>query len=183
MTPLTLLFLSELWASSAAGVEEHAASATQLIFPLINFVIFLYLIKRFLLPFIKTHLQSRRQEIITALREADEGKGHAEGMVRDYRERIKHLAEESAKIREQLRAEGEREKAKLLAEARELATKVRADTDFLAEQEVKLARQRVRREIAAIAQAAAEKVVRTHLTPADQDRLAEEFLSDVAEVK
>jgi len=39
---LSFLFaVSELWASSAAGAEEHAASVTQLLFPSINFLIFL----------------------------------------------------------------------------------------------------------------------------------------------
>ena len=72
MTLFAAPFLSELWASSSAGVEEHAASVTQIIFPLINFLIFLYLIKRFLLPLIQSHLRSRREEIVAALGEADE---------------------------------------------------------------------------------------------------------------
>ncbi|MEK7782619.1 MAG: ATP synthase F0 subunit B [Candidatus Binatota bacterium] len=75
------LFLSELWASSSAGVEEHAASVTEIIFPLINFLIFLYLIKRFLLPVVRSHLRSRREQIVSALGEADESKRRAEEMV------------------------------------------------------------------------------------------------------
>ena len=181
MSLFTILFLSDLWASSAAGVEEHAASVTQVIFPLINFLIFFYLIKRFLLPMIKDHLRTRREEIVAALGEADESKRNAEVMIRDYRARLARMEEEAKKLREMFRAEGEREKAKLLREAEELAAKIRADADFLAEQELKLARQKVREEIARLAQAAAQKVIQDHLTPADQKRLVEEFLSGVGQ--
>ena len=181
MSLFAILFLSDLWAAPSPGIEEHAASVTQVIFPLINFLIFFYLIKRFLLPMIKDHLRTRREEIVAALGEADESKRNAELMIRDYRARLARMEEEARKLREMFCAEGEREKARLLREAEELAAKIRADADFLAEQELKLARQKVREEIARLAQAAAQKVIQDHLTPADQKRLVEEFLSGVGQ--
>ena len=181
MRLFAVLFLPELWAASSAGAEEHAASVTEIIFPLINFLIFLYLIKRFLLPLIKSHLRSRREEILATVGGADESKRQAEALVREYRGRLARMEEETRRLREELRVDGEREKAKLLREAEELASKIKADADFLAEQEVKLARQRLREEIARLAQAAAQKLIQNHLTPADQQRLVEEFLSGVAE--
>lgn len=182
MRLLLLFSLAQLWAAPSAGVEVHAASVTQVIFPLINFLIFLYLVKRFLFPFIKDHLRSRREEILRSVKEADEGRERAEAMVRDYRDRLARLDEETKKIRETLHAEGEREKIKLLAEAEELATKIRADADFLAQQELKVAQQRMREEIARIAQTAAEQAVQRHLTSADQRRLVEGFLQEVGRV-
>ena len=181
MRLFAVLFLSELWAAPSAGVEEPAAAVTQIIFPLINFFIFLYLVKRFLLPLVKNHLRSRREEIVTALGEADESKRRAEEMVRKYRACLARMGEESEKLREELRVEGEREKAKLLREAEELAGKIKVDADFIAEQEVKLARQRLREEMARLARGAAQKLIQSHLTRADQKRLAEEFLSEVGE--
>ena len=181
MRLLTALFLSDLWAATSAGVEEHAASATQLFYPLINFLIFAYLIKRLLLPVVKNYLRSRREEIVAALGEADESKKRAEAMVQEYRARMARLEEEMKRLREELRADGEREKAKMLREAEETAAKIKVDADFLAEQEIKLARQRLREEIARLARAAAQKLIQSHLTPADQERLVEEFLSGVGE--
>lgn len=181
MRLFTALFLSDLWAATSAGVEEHAASATQLFYPLINFLIFAYLIKRLLLPLVKNYLRSRREEIVAALGEADESKRRAEAMVQEYRARMARLEEEMKRLREELRADGEREKAKMLREAEETAAKIKVDADFLAAQEIKLARQRLREEIARLAQAAAQKLIQSHLTPADQKRLVEEFLSGVGE--
>jgi F-type H+-transporting ATPase subunit b len=176
-----LLFLAEAWAAPPGGVERHAVSVTQLIFPLINFLIFLYLLKRFLLPLVKAHLRLRREQIVAAVKEAEDGMERAGAMVQDYRSRLARREEEIKRIREALSAEGEREKVKLLREAEGLATKINSDADFLAGQEVRLAKQQVREEIARIAQAAADKVVQSHLTSADQKRLIEEFLSCVRE--
>ena len=183
MSPFVTLFLSALWAAPAAAAEEHAASITDLTFPLVNFLIFLYLIKRYLLPLAKDYFKGRREEIAAAVREADEAKRRADALLRDYRDRLAGLDQETTEIREALRGDGDREKARLLAEAAEIAVRVKADGDFLAEQEVKLARQELRREIIGAAQAATEKLVQSHLTGADQGRMVAEFVSEVEEAR
>jgi len=178
-----LLLFSQVWAAPSGAVEGHPAAVTQLIFPLINFLIFLYLVKRFVVPLIKDHLRSRREQIQAAVNEADEGKRRAEAMVRDYRGRWARLDEEAEKIRETARSEAERERSKLLLEAEDLAKKIQTDADFLAQQELKVARQQVREEIARLAQAAAQKMVQRHVTPADQERIVEEFLRELGGVR
>ena len=182
MKLVAIFFVAELWAS-AAGTEGHAASITQLVFPLINFLIFIYILKRFALPAVKDYLRSRRAEISSALKDADEAKGRAEAAVRDFRSRLAGLDDEARKIREELRAEGGREKAKLIREAEGLASRIKADANFLADQEVKSARRRLREELGQTARTAAEELVQRHLTPADEMRLAEEFLREVGETK
>jgi F-type H+-transporting ATPase subunit b len=179
MSFLAALFLSVAWAAPAVEAEEHAASVGELIFPLINFLIFLYLIKRFGLPLARNYFKSRREGIAQSIREADEAKQRADALVRDYKNRLAKLTEEIRSIREALRAEGEREKAKLLAEAQEIAERIKADTDFLAEQEVRLARQTLRREIVDAARASAEKLIQQNFTIEDQRRMVSEFLSEV----
>lgn len=173
------LFLSVLWSSPAAAAEEHAASVSELIFPLVNFLIFLYLIKRFVLPLARDYFKSRREGIAQSIREAGEAKQRADALVLDYKNRLAKLIEELRAIREALRAEGEREKGKLLAEAKEIAERIKADTDFLAEQEVRLARQTLVREIVDAARTAAEKLIQQNFTVEDQKRMVSEFLSEV----
>lgn len=181
---LSLLFTAhQVWASSSAGAEGYSAPITQLIYPLINFLIFLYILKRFLLPMITDHLRSRREGIMTAVKTADEAKAQVEAELRDYRDRLSHMDEEIKRIRETLRAEGEREKANLLREAEELASKIKVDTDFLAQQEVKVARQQTREEIARTARAAAEKIIKSEFKAADQQRLLEQFLLGIGEAR
>jgi F-type H+-transporting ATPase subunit b len=179
MSPNLLFPLAVLWAASSAPAEGHAAPLSQIIFPLINFLIFLYLVKRFLLPHVKDHLRSRRAQIVDAVTEAEEGEKRAERMVQDYRDRLARLDAEAQEIRAALRADGMREKGKLLAEAERMAVKIKKDAEFVSQQEVKVAQQRLRAEIAQIAQGAAAKVIQACFTPADQKRLLEEFLREV----
>ena len=179
MTFFIALLLTVLWAAPAAAAEEHAPSISQLLFPLINFLLFVYLLKRYALPLAKEHLKSRREQVIAALKESSESKQRAEALVRDYKGRLQRLDQEAREMRDALKAEGEREKARLLAAAAESAARIKADADFLAEQETKLARQELRREIARAAQGSAGKIVQDNLNAADRKRMVEEFLSEV----
>src|SRR5262245_48122724 len=71
-----------------------------------------------------------------------------------------------------LRAEGEKEKAKLLSDAQTLAAKIKEDAQFLADQEVRVARQKIREEMAGEAEARARELVQHHLSSTDQGRLS-----------
>ncbi len=177
MTLLTDIFVSTAWAATAGGT--HTPSITELLFPLINFLIFAFLVKRYGLPLIRQHLKQRREGLVEAVAAAQQAKGEAEGHVRKYRELLEVLDEECERIREGLRAEGERERARIVAEAEESAVKLKADADFLAEQEVKMARQQIRGEMALLAEAAAERVIRQHMGAADQDRMVESFAREI----
>ncbi|MBI4524850.1 MAG: F0F1 ATP synthase subunit B [Deltaproteobacteria bacterium] len=177
-----LLFLAQAWAAPA-GSDEHAASIYQIIFPLVNFVIFVYLLKRFALPWARSEMRSRRDDILSAVRDANEGKRRSDEMVRDYQGRLAGLSEEAEQIRKMLRKEGEAEKERLVRDAETLSLRMKADADFLAEQEVKIARHQVRQEIARLAEEAAHKMVQRHLTEADQKTLVEDFMVELSGIR
>ena len=80
-----------------------------------------------------------------------------------------------------MRQDGEREKAKLLEEAAVLAKKIKDDARFLGEQEVKMARQKVREEMADHAENQARQLIERNFTPADQGRLVDEFIHSIGQ--
>ncbi|HEY6198494.1 MAG TPA: ATP synthase F0 subunit B [Candidatus Binatia bacterium] len=172
----TLLLSAPAFASEA---EEHHASAGELIFPAINLFLFLFLIYKFGLPLVRDYFKNRRATIAAAINEAEEARRRAEALLADFRSRLARLGDELRRIREELSADGERAKAKLLEEAAETARRIKSDADFLGEQEVRLARQELRKEIVERAAGTAERLVRENLTPADQKRMVGEFLSEV----
>ena len=190
MTALDLFTVAEAWAS-AAGAEHHAPSVHQLWFPLINFAIFVFLAGWLLykkgLPGLmaplKDHFRLRREEFLAVVGEAEAAKQGAEATVLDYQGRLERLDQEVQSIRETLRAEGDKEKTKLLSKAHGLAAKIKEDAQFLAEQEVKVARQKVRAEMADRARSVAAELVRRNLSYADQGRLVEEFVQDIGQVR
>ncbi|HEY1372071.1 MAG TPA: F0F1 ATP synthase subunit B [Candidatus Binatia bacterium] len=173
----TLCLYAPAFASEAE--EQHAASATELIFPTVNFLLFLFLIYKYVLPLARDYFKNRRAAIASAINEADEAKRGAEKLLADFRSRLARLGDELRSIREQLGADAERAKSKVLEEAAEIARRIKADADFLAEQEVRLARLGLRKEIVDRAAGAAERLLRDNLTPADQKRIVGEFLGEV----
>ncbi len=181
MTSFAIFHVAEAWA--AASSDGHLPSMTSLIFPLINFLIFVFLIYRFGLPAIKRILASRRDEILGAVQSADESLEKAEAALQSYRDRLAAADDEMKILLETLRGEGEREKTKILSEAEDLAAKIKADAEFVSQQEIKVARQQIRVEIARMARDAAEKAIRANLRPVDQERFVEQFLHGIEEVR
>ncbi|HWP58906.1 MAG TPA: hypothetical protein VNL14_13520 [Candidatus Acidoferrales bacterium] len=177
MRAALVVFAVCLSATSAWASEAHAPGLSGVLFPVINFLIFLYLIKRFGLPLVRAHFDHRHEEIRRAVAEAAAERERAESRVRDYRSRLAGLQNEIRKIHEGFIAEGQREKARLIQEGEAQAAKVRADADFLAGQELKVAQLELRRFMASTARAAAEQLIRSRLTPEDDKRLIDEFVS------
>lgn len=173
MSTFVNMIVPVVWA--AGGGDTHSSSIVDLIFPLINFLIFVYLAKRYAIPPLREHLKKRREGIINSVAEANETKSQAEKTLQRYKSLLQNLQEEAVRIREGLRAEGEREKARMMAEAEEFTAKLKADADFMAEQEIKTARQQIRGELADLAEEAAERAIATQLTNDDQDRLIHDF--------
>lgn len=182
MSPLALLGLAEAWASSA-GAEHHAPSINQIWFPLVNFLIFAFLIKQYALPLVRSYLQSRRGEVLDAIKAAADKKQRAEAVVRDYTARLARLDEETMSIQQAQRAEAEREKTRLLNEADALAAKIKNDARFLADQEIKVAKQQLRHDMAETAKARAIDLVRRHISAADQARVVEDFIQNMGRTR
>jgi F-type H+-transporting ATPase subunit b len=179
---LEILSVAQAWAS-AAEAEHHAPSITQILFPLGNFLIYAYIIKRFALPVVRDFLRSRRDEILVSIQGAAESKKQAEAALSGYQAKLAGIQREVDGIQAELQAEGEREKSKLIAEAESLAAKIKDDAVFLADQEVKTARQKIRFDMAVQAESTARELLGRHLSSGDQDRLAEDFIQSIGRTR
>lgn len=178
MSIIEFFFLPVAFAASS-GAEGHSSPIVELIFPLVNFLIFGYLVRRFGIPPILQYLRVRREKIVNAVNTAAEAKSEAERYVQQYQDLLGRLQAEGERIKAEFRAEAERERERILAAAEDTAAKLKADAAFLAEQEVKIARHQVRVWLADAAQAAAAKAVHDHLTPDDQTRLVDDFTQQI----
>jgi len=179
---LEILSVAQAWAS-AAEAEHHAPSITQILFPLGNFLIYAYIIKRFALPLVRDFLRSRRERILTSIETAAESKKQAAAAVSSYQAELAGIQRKVDAIQAELQAEGEREKGKLIAEAETLAAKIKDDAVFLADQEVKIARQKIRYDMAVQAESTARELLGRHLSSGDQDRLAEDFIQSIGRTR
>ena len=181
MTLLELFSLVPAWAAEEAAHEAPAIS--ELLFPLLNFVLYVYLIKRWVIPGVLDFLRARRQQVLTSIEGATESKQKAEAIVKDYKARLDRSAEEIQEIEVLFQTEGEREKTKLLEEGERLVAKIKEDAALLAEHEVKVARQRIREEMADRAEVTAKELIQRYLSPADQSQLFADFIQNIGQVR
>jgi F-type H+-transporting ATPase subunit b len=177
-----LLFAAQAWASSAAG-EHHGPSIHEIWFPLANFLLYAFILVRFALPKVRSFLQSRRQEVVATVEEASAKKRQAESFVQEYRARLAGLEKEIAAISASLRQDGELLKNKLLEEAKILAAKIKEDARFFADQEFRMARQKLLEEMADRAEDAARELARRNLSAGDHGRLVDDFVQNIGQAR
>ena len=124
-------------------------------------------------------LQSRRDSIAKDIEEAQRMKQEAEARAKVYQAKLEKLEDEVRTAREGLVRAAEAERDRIVSEAEAKADRMRKDAEFLVTQELKQIRQDLLRDTVEAAVAAAEELLTSRVTPADQERLAEDYLADL----
>ena len=124
-------------------------------------------------------LQARRDTISKEIEEAQRMKHEAEERAKTYQSKLATLEDELKATRESLMRAGEAESERIVREAETKADRMRKDAEFLVEQELKQIRGELWRDTVEAAVAAAEELLKKRVTPADQERLAEDYLADL----
>ena len=166
-------------ASGDAHDGGHDASLGDLLFPTINFVLFLWLIGRFVMPGIRRAVRDRRDTIVAALEEAERAKAAAERMRQEWHERLAQLEHLAAELRGQAIADAERDRERILAAALKTAAAIRRDAERAAAYELRRTQQELRAELVRRALGVAEDKTRRTWTAGDQQRSIDEFLGQV----
>jgi F-type H+-transporting ATPase subunit b len=172
--------------TAAVGHEEGEAheapklDGKKLALQLVNFGTLLGILIWFGGPAIRKALQARHQQLKADLAAASAARAEAEARLAQQEARLAALEQEIAGIRRGVKAEAEAEKARLIAMAEERAKRIREETTFALSQQVKEAEERLRREVALAAIDLAEQMVRKSLGTADQQRMVDSFVADVA---
>jgi F-type H+-transporting ATPase subunit b len=150
---------------------------------LINFAILAFIYVYFGRKPIAAALKARREEVSKQIEEAQKIKHEAEARSKQYSAKLDDLGTELATTKATLAAAGAGEKARIVREAEEKAERMQKDALFLLEQERKQVRLDIQREAVEAAVVAAGDLLRTKLTMADQERVAEEFLTTLVPAK
>jgi len=128
-------------------------------------------------------LKERRRQVEEGLKQAAALKAQAEKMLAEYTDRLDKLDDEMASLRAEMVKAGEAERDRIVAEAEKKASRMRAETRFLIEQRMKQVERDLRREAVDASVAAARAVLEEKTTPQDQERLAQAYLSALADTK
>ncbi|MGH2456293.1 MAG: F0F1 ATP synthase subunit B [Candidatus Limnocylindria bacterium] len=159
--------------------DAFGVDLPKLLFQVINFLLLLYLLNRFLFKRVLKLLDERHAKIGKGLEDAEAAardrelaRAEREAAVAEARKEAQAMIARATKIAEDSRAE-------IVAEARTEAEKVteRARQEITAEKEKAMAE--LRTHVAELALEAAGKLVRAEMSDATQRRLVEGFLAEV----
>lgn len=171
-------------ALASSGEGHHVDSGVLLkdfLWRSLSFGVTLGLLVYFVRKPIRQGLDGRREGIEKALRDAEAAKAEAEAKFAEYDRKLSKAAAEIEEIQAGLRREGEMERERTLANAREMAEKIRREAEKSAANEVAKARAELRQEAARMAIAMAEDLLKRNFTGDDQNRLVSEYLQKVGE--
>jgi F-type H+-transporting ATPase subunit b len=148
----------------------------------INFVVLVGLIAWVIRKKGNPALAARRAEVEKELAEAQRLRAEAEKRHMETATRLEKLDEEMVQIRGDMIKAGEMERDRIVEQAEEKAARVRKDTRFLIEQQMKQLRKELTQRAASAAVIAAQELLQERTTEADQDQLAEAYLNRLDEV-
>jgi len=128
---------------------------------------------------IATALQNRRDTIAKDIEEAQRMRQEADERAKVYQAKLEKLEDEVKIAREALVRAGEAERDRIVADAEAKAERMRKDAEFLVDQEMKQIRLDLWKTTVETAVATAEELLKKRVTPADQERIAEDYLADL----
>lgn len=174
----------EAGAEHGEGAGEHAPSISgkSLALQLLNFGVLLAILIKFGGGAINKALAGRHAQLKAEIAAASAARTEAEARLRKQEARLAGLELEIAAMRAGIKQEAEVEKARLIAAAEERAKRIREETAFVIEQQIKEAQVIVRRDVAENALRIAEEILRRAIDANDQRRLLEGFVKDVSDV-
>jgi F-type H+-transporting ATPase subunit b len=145
----------------------------------LNSIILYFLLIRFAKKPIAEALKNRKATLLRGMEEAAKMKKDAEASLAEYQDKLANIDREIERVRSEMREAGERERVRILAEAREKRERMEREARVLIEQELKGARELLLRETVRGALRSAETMLIQKVTAADQQRLAEDYLGNV----
>ena len=146
---------------------------------LLNSAVLYYLLIRFAKKPIAAALKSRKATILRGMDEAAQMKQDAESRLADYEHKLASIEQEIERVRTEMRSAGQSERKRILGEAKEKQARMERDAQTLISQELKAAREGLLLEMTRTALRSAEATIRTKVTAADQNRLAEDYLAGI----
>jgi F-type H+-transporting ATPase subunit b len=163
----------------AAASGEGGSGVGDLLWPALNLAILLCALVYFGRRPIQDFFASRRGRIRGDLDAAARALAEAASRHADWQRKLSALDAEMARIRDQARDRSGSEREHLLAGASAAAERIRADARSAVDQELRRAREELRREAAELAIELAAETLRARVTDADRNRLVDEFIETI----
>ena len=147
---------------------------------LFNTALLFFILYRLAARPISEGLKNRKQTLLRGMEESAKMRREAQAQLEGYQQKLDRIEDEIERVRKEMQVAGEAEQQRALAEARERRQRLERDARTLIEQELKAVRDKLLRETVESAVRSAAETLSNRLSPADQERLAEEYVAGLA---
>jgi F-type H+-transporting ATPase subunit b len=163
---------SLVWAETEGGHGGGLISLDKsLIIQVVNFVLLLFLLRKFLYAPFVAKMEERSRAIQVSLEEAQAARAQAAKQQEENAERLRAAHAEAEAIRARALKDAGEEQRKLVESARVESQRLVESAKAQLEAETRRAREELRREVSDLAVAVAEKLVRKSLRDEDHRRI------------
>lgn len=178
---LALVGPAAVWAASEGGHESGGLISLDksLIVQGINFLILLFILQRLLYKPFLAKMGERTAAIQKSLDEAQAARAEATRQQEENETRLRAAHAEAAAIRAQAMKEASEEQKRLVEAARAESQRLVESAKAQMDADVRRAREELRREVADLATAVAEKLVRRSLRDEDHRRIVADAITKV----
>lgn len=152
-----------------------------LLWTIVNLIIFYLLMRFFLIKPIKKTLQARKELIDNQFKEAEDTVNAANEKMADYEDKIKNVNTEAKEIISDARDKAKVEYNKILDKANNDATRLKQDAQKQIELDTENARRDVKEELAKLAMEAAQKVIGESVSAKTDAEIYDKFLNESSE--
>ncbi len=166
-----------------AILESLGFEFPKFLWQVVNFLILLFLLKKFAYKPILDMLDERKKSIEDAINNAETAKNEAEKMRKEYETRLAEAKQEAQEIMGKATKLGEEMKREIVENAQSEATKAiqKAQEEINREKDQAIAA--LRDEVAVLAVMAAGQVLGKTISVEDHEKLVKEFVSEVGDLK
>ena len=157
-------------------VEALGLSLTEFVFYVINFLILVGLLTKFLYrPFLNM-LETRKQSIQDALDNAEVINRRADEKMENYDRQIVKLEEQGREIIKEAKERAEKQADEIIEEAHSKANSIIVAAERQVELEKQKALEEMKQQVATLALLAAEKIVERSIAQVGQDQIVDEII-------
>lgn len=160
-------------------IEKLGIDPLLLVAQIVNFLILLYLLKRFLYKPVVQMLQKRSRRVEKSLAKAKQAEEDAARSQQEYDQKISAGVNEANQIVDKAKAEAEKVRAELIDKANNEAEKIMAKARLEMNQEKEKLMTELRQETADLATLVATRILSKDLDEAAQRRLIDSAMSEI----
>ncbi len=163
----------------APGAAWAAAGGMSQVWEAVNLILLIGVLVYFARKPVLSFLHDRRAEIEGNLESSEKLLKDAEGRLEEWSQRAAQLDTEAQSIRDDARRAAEQERDAIIADARLTADRIRKSAGAVVDRELRIARERLRSEVADLATGLAARILAEQVTSEDRSRLVDEFVQKI----